>query len=40
MGSPENLNSILAFEVERLGKKYGMPEGTGLDPSNGEFVTP
>jgi hypothetical protein len=28
-----------AFEVEQLRKKYGLPEGTGLDPSNGEFVS-
>ena len=29
-----------AFEVERLREKYEMPEGTGLDTSNGEFVSP
>lgn len=29
-----------AYEVERLRKKYGMPEGYGLDPKNGEFVSP
>lgn len=29
-----------AFEVEQLRKKYEMPEGTGLDAKNGEFVTP
>lgn len=29
-----------AAEVERLRKKYNMPEGTGLDPRNGEFVSP
>lgn len=33
MGNP-------AWEVEQLRKKYNMPEGTGLDPSNGEFVSP
>lgn len=27
-------------EVERLRIKYKMPEGTGLDFSNGEFVSP
>lgn len=30
----------LATEVERLRKQYGMPEGTGLDAENGEFVSP
>jgi len=29
-----------AWEVEQLRKKYNMPEGTGLDPRNGEFVAP
>lgn len=29
-----------AWEVEQLRKKYNMPEGTGLDPINGEFVSP
>jgi hypothetical protein len=29
-----------AWEVEQLRKKHNMPEGTGLDPSNGEFVSP
>ncbi len=29
-----------AAEVERLRKKYNMPEGAGLDASNGEFVSP
>ena len=29
-----------AFEVEQLRKKYNLPEGTGLDSSNGEFCTP
>ena len=29
-----------AWEVERLRQKYEMPEGYGLDPSNGEFVSP
>jgi hypothetical protein len=29
-----------AWEVELLRKKYDQPEGTGLDPSNGEFVSP
>lgn len=29
-----------AFEVEQLRKKYQMPEGTGLDARNGEFVSP
>jgi hypothetical protein len=33
MGDPE-------FEVERLRKKYEMPDGYGLDASNGEFVSP
>lgn len=26
-------------EVRRLCEQYGMPVGTGLDTSNGEFVT-
>jgi hypothetical protein len=29
-----------AWEVEQLRKKYQMPEGTGLDTGNGEFVRP
>ena len=29
-----------AWEVEQLRKKYNMPEGTGLDPRNGEFCAP
>lgn len=29
-----------AGEVERLRQKYNQPEGTGLDTSNGEFVSP
>ena len=29
-----------AWEVEQLRKKYDLPEGTGLDPRNGEFVSP
>lgn len=29
-----------AWEVEQLRKAYNMPEGTGLDPVNGEFVSP
>ena len=33
MGNP-------AFEVDRLCRKYHLPEGTGLDVSNGEFVSP
>jgi hypothetical protein len=32
MGDPQKA-------VEDLGKKYNMPEGTGLDISNGEFVS-
>lgn len=28
-----------AAEVERLRKKYNMPEGTGLDLKTGEFVS-
>jgi hypothetical protein len=27
-----------AWEVEQLRKRYNMPEGTGLDIGNGEFV--
>lgn len=27
-------------EVERLREQYGLPEGYGLDISNGEFVSP
>ena len=27
-------------EVERLRKKYGLPDGYGLDTGNGEFVSP
>lgn len=26
------------WEVQKLADKYGMPDGTGLDPNNGEFV--
>lgn len=26
--------------VEQLVRKYNMPTGTGLDPNNGEFVSP
>jgi hypothetical protein len=33
MGDPQH-------EVELLRRKYGMPDGTGLDAGNGEFVTP
>lgn len=33
MGDPQ-------FEVEQLRKQYNMPEGYGLDSSNGEFVSP
>jgi hypothetical protein len=29
-----------AWEVELLRRKYKMPDGYGLDPSNGEFVSP
>lgn len=29
-----------AWEVEQLRLKYKLPEGTGLDPNNGEFVSP
>ncbi len=29
-----------AYEVELLRRKYEMPEGYGLDPFNGEFVSP
>ena len=29
-----------AGAVEDLRKKYNMPEGTGMDASNGEFVSP
>ena len=29
-----------AYEVERLRQLYHMPEGTGLDPRNGEFCSP
>lgn len=29
-----------AWEVEQLRKAYNLPEGTGLDPTNGEFVSP
>lgn len=28
------------FEVEQLRKQYGLPNGTGLDPQNGEFCEP
>lgn len=28
-----------AWEVEQLRIKYAMPDGTGLDASNGEFVS-
>lgn len=28
-----------AWEAEQLRKKYGMPEGYGIDASNGEFVS-
>lgn len=33
MGDPQG-------QVEELGRKYNMPEGTGLDIDNGEFVSP
>ena len=33
MGNPQRA-------VQELNKKYNMPEGTGLDLSNGEFVGP
>jgi len=33
MGDPQKA-------VQDLTKKYDMPEGTGLDLSNGEFVSP
>lgn len=33
MGDPQRV-------VSDLVKKYGLPEDTGLDLSNGEFVTP
>lgn len=29
-----------AWEVEQLRKKYNMPQGTGLNPRNGEFCAP
>lgn len=29
-----------AGEVEDLRKKYNLPEGTGMDASNGEFCSP
>jgi len=28
------------YEVEQLRKKYGLPDGTGLDLKNGEFCDP
>jgi hypothetical protein len=33
MGDPQE-------EVDRLRKQYNMPEGTGMDIGNGEFVSP
>lgn len=29
-----------AGEAERLRRKYGLPEGYGIDLKNGEFVSP
>lgn len=29
-----------AFEVERLRRKYNLPDNVAFDPNNGEFVEP